>query len=234
MLLNLYRYQEVPGHLCAFNSLLLAMGVVRDASRLRHAQSYLVIIQRHIAALPPSSLTTASINQIHMASLILYFPTKEIIAFMGWRVTEIQLSMVVQKLKRWMSNSCDAGMALIYACTVWSQIRTSSTASQHEAPVLLYGAVAIWALLELSDQAEVGESEDLPIIRLDSMTPEVRDWAAGTEKRRLFLGGVGFLHHQGAVSRLVNETANLLGSLRWPQGYQTGPYLRECWSKSLQ
>ncbi|RGP60201.1 hypothetical protein FSPOR_10790 [Fusarium sporotrichioides] len=232
-LLHLYRGREVPPHLGAFNILLLAMGVSDDASKLRHAPLYLDLLQHHAERSPSTLLTRAAISHIHMLSLLLYFPTRDVIAFGRWRVTETQYAMVVDKLKRWMRNSHDARIALMHACSVWSQIRTRPTAAQHETVALLHSAFAIWALVKLSDKPSLEALDTLPSLRLDKMDDEMKAWAAGAEQKRLYLGGVGLLWHEGAIGRLVRETANLLEkSMAWPQAWCTGPYLRKCHAAS--
>ncbi|KAG7407144.1 Zinc finger protein klf1 [Fusarium oxysporum f. sp. rapae] len=233
VLLGLYRYREVPGRLDAFNSLLLIMGILNDLSWLRHAHLYLDILQRHVETLPPTALTRAAMTNIHMVSLLIYFPTREVIAFGRWRVTEAQHSMVIHKLKRWMSNPRSAREALIHACSIWSQIRLSRTNAQHEAPAFLHSAISIWALVEHSEEIDAGTVDGFPILRLDNLNQEVKSWAAGNEKKRLYLSGVGLLGHQGALARLIIETARLLEEkVAWPQAWRTGPYLKQSYAES--
>ncbi|KAF5695636.1 hypothetical protein FDENT_261 [Fusarium denticulatum] len=233
VLLGLYRYREVPSRLDAFNSLLLVMGILNDLSWLRHAHLYLDILQRHVETLPPTALARAAVTNIHMASLLIYFPTREVIAFGRWRVTETQHSMVVGKLKRWMSNPRNAREALIHACRIWSQIRLSRTNAHHEAPAFLHSAISIWALVEHSEEFDVGNADEFPILRLDGSSRDAKYWAAGNEKKRLYLSGVGLLGHRGALARLINETARLLEErIAWPQAWRTGPYLKQSYAES--
>ncbi|KAF5655838.1 hypothetical protein F25303_319 [Fusarium sp. NRRL 25303] len=232
VLLSLYRYREVPSQLDAFNSLLLVMGILNDLSWLRHAHLYLDILQRHVRNLSPTALTRAVMTNIHMVSLLIYFPTREVIAFGRWRVTEAQHSIIIEKLKRWTSNTGSAREALVHACSIWSQIRSSRTNAHHEAPALLHSAISIWALIEHSEEV-VGNTDGLPILRLDSPNQDVRSWAAGNEKKRLYLSGVGLLEHRGALARLISETARLLaGDIAWPQAWRTGPYLKQSYAES--
>ncbi|KAH7187443.1 hypothetical protein BKA60DRAFT_587767 [Fusarium oxysporum] len=233
VLLGLYRYRELPGQLDAFNSLLLVMGILNDLSWLRHAHLYLDILQRHVETLPPTALTRACMTNIHMVSLLIYFPTREVIAFGRWRVTETQHSMVVDKLKRWMCNPRSAREALIHACSIWSQIRSSSTNAQHEAPAFLHSAISIWALVEYSEALDLGNLDESPILRLDNLSQDVKSWAAGTDKKRPYLSGVGILGHQGALARLISETARFLEeTIAWPQARRTGPYLKHSYAES--
>ncbi|KAF5627301.1 uncharacterized protein FTJAE_9386 [Fusarium tjaetaba] len=231
VLLGLYRYREVPGQLDAFNSLLLVMGILNDLSWLRHAHLYLDILHRHVETLPPTALARAAATSIHMVSLLTYFPTREIIAFGRWRVTKTQHSMVVDKLKRWMSNPRSAREALIHACRIWSQIRLSRTNAHHEAPAFFYSAISIWALVEHSKEFDVGD--EFPTLRLDASSQDAKYWAAGNEKKRLYLSGVGRLEHRGALARLINETARLLEErIAWPQAWRTGPFLKQSYAES--
>ncbi|KAF5252490.1 hypothetical protein FANTH_2384 [Fusarium anthophilum] len=235
VLLGLYRHREVPGRLDAFSSLLLVMGILNDLSWLRHAHLYLEVLQRHVETLPPTDLARAAMANIHMVSLLIYFPTREVIAFGRWRVTESQYSMVVGKLKRWMSNTRSAREALIHACSIWSQIRLRRTNAQHEAPAFLHSAISIWALVEHSEELDVGNGEELPILRLENLNQEVKSWAAGNEKKRLYLSGVGLLGHRGALARLISETAGLLEKgISWPQAWRTGPYLKQSYADSCK
>ncbi|CCT73987.1 uncharacterized protein FFB20_02049 [Fusarium fujikuroi] len=232
VLMGLYRYREVPGQLDAFNSLLLVMGILNDLSGLRHAHLYLEILQRRVETLPPTALTRAVMTNIHMVSLLIYFPTREVIAFGRWRVTEAQHSIVTEKLKRWMSDTRSARAALVHACSIWSQVRLSRTNSHHEPPALLYSAISIWALVEHSEEV-VENADELPILRLDSLNQDVKLWAAGNEKKRLYLSGVGLLAHRGALARLISETARLLEQrIAWPQAWRTGPHLKQSYAES--
>ncbi|KAG9496469.1 hypothetical protein J7337_011245 [Fusarium musae] len=231
VLLGLYRYREIPGQLDAFNSLLLVMGILNDLSWLRHAHLYLDILERHVETLPPTALSRAAMTNIHMVSLLIYFPTREVIAFGRWRVTKTQHSMVVGKLKRWMSDTRSAREALIHACRIWSQIRLSRTNAHHEAPAFLHSAISIWALVEHSKEFDVGD--EFPTLRLDASSQDAKSWAAGNDKKRLYLSGVGLLGHRGALARLINETARLLeGKIAWPQAWRTGPYLKQSYAES--
>ncbi|KAI8724268.1 hypothetical protein NCS52_00284500 [Fusarium sp. LHS14.1] len=150
-LLDLYCSGEVAD-VGEFNTLLLTMGVYHDAPKLQNAFIFLGLLQRHAATLPPTRLSRAVQSHIHLLSLFVRLPVRELFAFSGWRVTEIQRATNVTKLRHWIQNNKEAKIAVTHACRAWSTIRTKPTAAQHEGMGVLLAALAIWMWIELGER----------------------------------------------------------------------------------
>lgn len=204
------------------------MGVYRDAPRLRRTALYMNILQQYAETLPPSNLTRVVLDHIHLASIFLHIPCRELFAFSGWRVTEAQQVRIATKLQRWMQNQSEARTVLMHAGRVWSAIRMKRTAAQHESMGFLLASITIWALIELQNRPSSNEVDTLPTVRLDGNSDDVMRWATSTEAKRLYLGGVGCLWGEAAIARLVRVTVEILdGGMAWPQAKVTAPVLRQ-------
>ncbi|OGM49782.1 hypothetical protein ABOM_001551 [Aspergillus bombycis] len=97
-----------PLQLGAFNTLLLAMGVYCDAPRLRHTILYMDLLRQYAEILPPTNLTRVALDHIHLASIFLYIPARELFAFSGWQVSAAQQAKIATKLEKWMHNQSEA------------------------------------------------------------------------------------------------------------------------------
>ncbi|KPM36148.1 hypothetical protein AK830_g10424 [Neonectria ditissima] len=229
----MYRTRRRPEGLGDFHTLLLSMGVFRDAGRIENASAYLDILrQADSSILQRSQMGWLAIQHNHFLALLLRISPRELFAFSGWRVDDVEREKSRSRLQRWgKKRSYEARCAVFHAAKVFSCLRTHPTRGYHQTQCTLLSSVMIWAyidcctipVVEPTIEGRSGEARVITL-RFDKCSPEdpmVAAWLRNGEGARPYLAGVGSLEERGAAARLIKETARLLDTDKsWPLSYR--------------
>jgi hypothetical protein len=159
----------------------------------------------------------------HILSLLLHLPLRELMAFSGWRVSEVERSEADFRLARWVRNEgAGARLVIYHAAKVYSCIRERPFAAYSGTMAFLTATLAIWAVtmsVNRSAQPSWPSAEDhsfgqgrLKTLRFDRFTDRstIIDWVSGKENVRPYLAGVGALEGSMVAPLLIRESVRVL------------------------
>lgn len=228
----MYGTRRRPEGLSDFHTLLLSMGVFRDAGRIENASAYLDILRQvDSSASQRPQMGWLAIQHNHVLALLLRISPRELFAFSGWRIDDAEREKSCSRLQRWgKQRSFDARCAVLHAAKAFSCLRTYPTQGYHHTHCTLLSSLMVWAYIDCcapSDveptiEGRVGEVRAITL-RFDKCSledPMVAKWLRTEERIRPYLAGVGSLEDHGATARLIKETARLLDiDESWPLSY---------------
>ncbi|KAI3587201.1 fungal-specific transcription factor domain-containing protein [Fusarium oxysporum f. sp. albedinis] len=221
---ELYVSRKVPNHCTELTRLLLTVGVYFDEQRGPDAGVFLDVLRRDEDEMTGSDrLGWLALEHNHILSLLLHLPLRELMAFSGWRVSEVERSEADFRLARWVRNEgAGARLVIYHAAKVYSCIRERPFAAYSGTMAFLTATLAIWAVtmsVNRSAQPSWPSAEDhsfgqgrLKTLRFDRFTDRstIIDWVSGKENVRPYLAGVGALEGSMVAPLLIRESVRVL------------------------
>ncbi|KAH6995762.1 fungal-specific transcription factor domain-containing protein [Ilyonectria sp. MPI-CAGE-AT-0026] len=243
----IYRTKRRPEGLSDFHTLILSMGVFRDANRLENPSAYLDILrQSDSPASQQSQMGRLAIQHNYLMALLLQIRARELFAFSGWRIDDAERAKSCFRLQRWgKERGSEARCAVFHAAKAFSCLRTYPTQGYHKTQCILLSTLMIWAYVDccaprnVEPTVDYGANEARAItLRFDKCSLDdsmVEEWLRNGEKVRPYLAGVGSLEERGATTRLIKETVRLLTSDEsWPLSYTVRFLLQDHYSSKAE
>jgi hypothetical protein len=221
---ELYRSRETLCYCTELTRLLLTFGVYFDDQRGLDAGVCLDILRMDEDRITSTeTLGRLTLEHNHLLNVLLQLPLRELMAFTGWRVNEVQRHEADLRMAHWVRSEPVMTRFVVYhAAKAYNYIRGRPFRTYSDTMTFLTSTMAMWAVtisIDHDPQPSLPFANDHPFglgrlrtLRFDKPTDHsaILGWVSGTADARPYLSGVGALEDSTATPLLIRESVRVL------------------------